>query len=138
MRRRLLVSASLKSRAGLAVSLPPLAASGEGQKSESTSGEAGSRRRLGVLSMALEQKHIDVLQEHLPYELNMLDQALLAWRIFPRPRDRAEWFAQMSAIEMFWVRARTLHEFFTRDYGPDSRTACANHFTAQPIDYDLG
>jgi len=87
--------------------------------------------------MAVEQKHIDVLREHLPYELSMLDQALAAWRIFQKPRDLAEWFTQMSAIEMFWVRPRTLHEFFTKDYGSDSRTACANHFTAQPVDYDL-
>src|SRR5690349_4588111 len=67
--------------------------------------------------MALEQKHVEVLREHLPYELNMLDHAASAWRIFQRPRDRAEGFAQMSAIEMFWVRARTLHEFSRKTTG---------------------
>lgn len=37
--------------------------------------------------MALEQKHIDVLREHLPYELNMLDEALLAWTSSQTPRS---------------------------------------------------
>jgi hypothetical protein len=87
---------------------------------------------------ALEQKHIDVLREHLPYELNMLDEALLAWTSFQKPRTMAQWFAQMSAIEMFWVKTRTLHEFFTRNAQAEGRTACANDFTAQPIQYDFG
>lgn len=43
----------------------------------------------------------------------------------------------MSAIEIFWVKARTLHEFFARDAQAEGRTACANDFTAQPIQYDF-
>jgi hypothetical protein len=87
--------------------------------------------------MALEQKHIDVLREHLPYELNMLDQALLAWKSSQEPHSMAEWFAQMSAIEMFWVKARTLREFFVRTAHTEGRTACANDFTTEPIQYDF-
>jgi hypothetical protein len=81
--------------------------------------------------MALEQKHIDVLREHLPYELEMLHEAMLAWA------SSTDWFRQMSAIEVFWVKARTLHEFFTRDAQAEGRTACANDFTTQQIRYDF-
>jgi hypothetical protein len=38
----------------------------------------------------LEQKHVDVLEEHLPYELNMLDEALGLRRISKGP---AIWLA---------------------------------------------
>jgi len=35
----------------------------------------------------LEQKYIDVLPEHLPLELNMSDEALLAWTSCQKNKD---------------------------------------------------
>ena len=37
--------------------------------------------------MELEQEHKDVLEEHLPYELDMLEEALSRWGSLPKEPD---------------------------------------------------
>jgi hypothetical protein len=88
----------------------------------------------------VEQRHVDVLEEHLPYELDMLEVALIAWGNLKQEQNesRDAWFSRMSAIEAFWVHARTIYEFFTRSTNAEGRTACANDFTLKQIAYDLG
>jgi hypothetical protein len=87
----------------------------------------------------IEQKNIDVLEEHLPYELDMLEEALRAWATSSKSAGESSstWFTRMSAIEAFWVHARTLHEFFTRSANTEGRTACANDFTEKQMDFDF-
>jgi len=79
-----------------------------------------------------------MLKEHLPYELNMLEQALLAWSRHEHMEDESPeyWFARMSAIEAFWTQARNIREFFTLS-GDEGRTARAKDFTVKPMDYDF-
>jgi hypothetical protein len=83
----------------------------------------------------LSQDQIDVLEEHLPYELNALEAGLAAWASSASDdRDRQYWFRRISAIEAFWVHARILHEFFTKT---EVRAASANHFTKSRRDYEI-
>lgn len=77
----------------------------------------------------LNQDDIAILEEHLPYELDMLVEALASWGSLPARADesRSDWFRRMSAIEVFWVHARNLEEFF-EDRQAEGRTAAASHF----------
>jgi hypothetical protein len=87
-------------------------------------------RKGDIVSDTMGRERIAILEEHLPYELDALDEALIAWRDIPK-RDnetKQQWFRRMSAIEAFWVHARNLEEFFEDRQG-DSRTAAASHFS---------
>jgi hypothetical protein len=88
-------------------------------------------RKGDIVSDTMSRERIAILEEHLPYELDVLDEALIAWCDNPK-RDnetKQQWFRRMSAIEAFWVHARNLEEFFEDRQG-DSRTAAASHFSA--------
>ena len=76
---------------------------------------------------ALSQEHIAILKEHLPYEIDMLEEALIAWSANPSRagETKQQWFRGMSALEAFWVHARNLAEFF-EDRKGESRTAAAS------------
>ncbi|MGA8155123.1 MAG: hypothetical protein WB822_02700 [Rhodoplanes sp.] len=83
--------------------------------------------------MELEQEHKDVLEEHLPYELDMLEEALSRWGSLPKEPD---FFRRNSTIETFWVHARNIHEFF-QNKQTNGRTAAANKFTTKSIYYEF-
>jgi hypothetical protein len=78
----------------------------------------------------LEQKEIAVLEEHLPYELDMLEESLIAWSLLQGSQDdknKQDWLRRMSVIEAFWVHARVLQEFFAKESA--GRAAVADDFT---------
>ena len=81
--------------------------------------------------MKPDQDQIDVLKEHLPYELDMLE---LAFILLPLETDV---FRRNSLLETFWLHARNLLEFFKKSKPKHARTAWANHFTQHPVEYDL-
>ncbi|WP_156380805.1 hypothetical protein [Pseudolabrys sp. Root1462] len=83
--------------------------------------------------MALDQAQIDVLEEHLPYELDMLEGSLGAWAGSDR-ETRGQWVARMAPIEAFWVHARILWEFFCKS---TTTAASADHFTTTRLTYDI-
>jgi hypothetical protein len=85
----------------------------------------------------LTQEQIDVLEEHLPYELDALEETLSAWGNSGSkapPATRLEWFARIAPIEALWVHARLLQEFFTKT---EQRAAYANHFTRNANSYEI-
>jgi hypothetical protein len=88
--------------------------------------------------MSLTQDQIDVLHEHLPYELNMLAWALNTWANIPAEPINLSDAGELnkcrrnSAVETFWLHARNLHEFFMQS---QTRTASADHFTNERVDY---
>jgi hypothetical protein len=85
--------------------------------------------------MALEKIKIDMLREHLPYELNMLDYAYEALAKETLQSDDAE-LSKNASIECFFLHARNLIEFFNGSKSVE-RTASAAHFTTEEISYDL-
>ena len=67
-------------------------------------------RKGDIVSDTMGREHIAILEEHLPYELDAVDKALIAWRDIPK-RDnetKQQWFRRMSAIKAFWV----IHEIW--------------------------
>ena len=87
----------------------------------------------------MEQEKIDVLEEHLPYELDMLEEAMIAWRSLPKPPDddnNQDWLKRMNVIEVFWVHARVLQEFFKNP--SSSGAAVADDFTVpETVRYEV-
>jgi hypothetical protein len=83
--------------------------------------------------MALEKEQIDMLVEHLPYELNMLDGAYELLANVEGEDDHAKMLTNVY-IECFFLHARNLIEFFTKT---QKRTASASMFTHKRIDYEL-
>jgi hypothetical protein len=71
----------------------------------------------------------EMLCEHLPYELDMLDAA---YRFLHSAEDRAEReqsrYKTNSAIEVFWLHARNLDEFVR--YNSGTAIAAAEDFTS--------
>jgi hypothetical protein len=68
--------------------------------------------------------------EHLPYELDMFEQAA-AFIMSPENKnlgpDLSDWFRRMSALEAFWIHARNLEEFFTQNApSPDGELSTAS------------
>jgi hypothetical protein len=51
-----------------------------------------------------------VLKEHLPYELDMLEQSFL--RLHSEGADELDKLIKNALVETFWVHARNLFEFF--------------------------
>jgi hypothetical protein len=71
-----------------------------------------------------------VLQEHLPYELDMLDAAFT----FLHSPDYVKFhtpFCKNTAIESFWLHARNLIEFLTRPPSGGAGTVSAQDFTTE-------
>jgi hypothetical protein len=95
--------------------------------------------------MNVEQKHYDMLVEHLPYEIAMLRNAyaflksvghLKIREAIPENAGIAT-FINNTTVEAFWVHTRCLLEFFHRVSQSEGRTACAQDFTRVPLNYDL-
>lgn len=82
----------------------------------------------------LERDKIFILVKHLPYELDMLEQALVTWR--ETQNDPENTYTKNSAIETFWLHARSLADFFRN--AKTGRTATASHFTAGWVEYSMG
>ena len=58
-----------------------------------------------------------LFEEHLPYELDMFEEAakfLMSEEFakLDRENNKDDWFRANAAIEAFWTYARTLREFF--------------------------
>lgn len=95
--------------------------------------------------MDFEQKHYDMLVEHVPYEIDMMRAAYAYLRSNDRIRVRDTigdvtglvTFLNNAAIEAFWVHTRNLLEFFRREAQAEGRTACAQDFTRTSQSYDL-
>ena len=83
--------------------------------------------------MSLELKEISILEEHLPYELDMLDKAyeLLITEMHNEEPNRV---IVSLCIECFWLHARNLIEFF-RGTNKSGRTAAAITFTKDQVAY---
>jgi hypothetical protein len=91
----------------------------------------------------MEQIKIDILKEHLPYELDMLDEAAAyagsTEAAETHTRKGPAWFKRNAAIEAFWTHARNLIEFLEREKSPDLNVSSASakdftdsfHFTLE-------
>jgi hypothetical protein len=91
----------------------------------------------------MEQIKIDILKEHLPYELDMLDEAAAyagsTEAAETHTRKGSAWFKRNAAIEAFWTHARNLIEFLEREKSPDLNVSSASakdftdgsHFTLE-------
>jgi hypothetical protein len=97
------------------------------------------------MEMAYEQKHYDMLVEHLPYEIDMLRISYAFLRSTERLKLRESLtekteivtFLSNAAIEAFWIHTSCLLEFFRRVSHAEGRTACAQDFTNERQPYDL-
>jgi hypothetical protein len=87
-----------------------------------------------------------VFEEHLPYELDMFDEAAKfimskEFAKLDRKNNKNDWFRANAAIEAFWTHARTLQEFFNQPKNPEPMLG-AHHASAKDFasDYwpDLG
>jgi hypothetical protein len=93
----------------------------------------------------LQSHHIEMLTEHLPYEINMMNCAFTfiisdgPSRVTNAIIQEAEFttFLRNLAVESFWIHARSLLEFFWRHSHVEGRTSSANDFTCAELNYDL-
>src|ERR1700730_3995551 len=75
----------------------------------------------------MDEIKISVLKEHLPYELDMLDEAVEYLRSAEAlASNRADWFRRSAAIEAFWTHARNLVEFLNRSKNRDLTVSSAS------------
>ncbi|MGE0036768.1 MAG: hypothetical protein AB7S93_14110 [Xanthobacteraceae bacterium] len=79
----------------------------------------------------MERAEIDLLKEHLPYELDMLDNAVCfmnspEFAKLGESSDKLDQFKKNAAIESFWTHARNLIEFLSRDKSPDLNVSSAS------------
>jgi hypothetical protein len=92
----------------------------------------GAREDLVNLKAWLMDKiKIEILKEHLPYELDMLDTAVAYLQSAESSSseeslDRATRFRRNAAIEAFWTHARNLVEFLTREKSGDLTVSSAS------------
>jgi len=78
------------------------------------------------------QVEIDMLNEHLPYELDMLEGAFVFLHHDKHAEDRKNVIVKNAMIEAFWTHARNLLEFLTRaPIGGPTGVAAACDFTGQ-------
>jgi len=71
-----------------------------------------------------------LLIEHLPYELNMLESAMVFLTSATFSEYRKQPFLRNCAIEAFWTHARNLNEFMAKARNPNaSGVAAARDFT---------
>jgi hypothetical protein len=82
------------------------------------------------------KRQCDLFEEHLPYELSMLDEAtdfLSSTRqVNDDPTTRQDWFRRQSAIEAFWVHARLLIEFFEKKTRTPNLSTDSTKFVPDP------
>lgn len=73
--------------------------------------------------MEEQDRKVQVFEVHLPYELDMFEEAakfLMSEEFAKLDREnKNDWFRANTAIEAFWTHARTLHEFFTHPKNPE-------------------
>lgn len=76
-----------------------------------------------------------ILKEHLPYELNMLDAAFTFLHSPDHAELRRNEFCKNTAIESFWLHARSLIEFLTHPPSGGGGHVSARDFTTkfQPV-----
>jgi hypothetical protein len=83
--------------------------------------------------------HKNILREHLPYEIDLLEQCIEAWRK-STPASRGEpkevWAKREMPINGFWLHARNLIEFFETS-ATDHQAAAADHFTTKHHYYEM-
>ena len=81
-----------------------------------------------------------LFDEHLPYELDMFDEAakfLMSdeFAKLDRMNNKDDWFRANAAVEAFWTHARTLQEFLRQPKNPepidDAHHAAAQDFTSE-------
>lgn len=87
----------------------------------------------------MEDVRKNILTEHLPYEIDLLEQCIEAWsHSVPASKgaSKSDWAKLMMPINGFWLHARNLIEFFTMP-ASDGRTAAADHFTTDTIHYQM-
>jgi hypothetical protein len=71
----------------------------------------------------MDQPKQDMLTEHLPYELDMLERAY-SFLHDPKFLDaRTDSFMRNATIEVFWAHVRNLNEFFRYPAGRDHASA---------------
>jgi hypothetical protein len=85
--------------------------------------------------MEEQERKKKLFTEHLPYELEMFDEAakfLMSdeFAKLDRDKNKDDWFRANAAIEAFWTHARTLQEFFTQPKNPEPLQH-AHHASAQ-------
>jgi hypothetical protein len=79
-----------------------------------------------------EKIKIEILAEHLPYELEMRDEATAHLQSIEfsesskEKRQCAVWFKRNAAIAAFWTHARNLIEFLTRTKSADLTISSAS------------
>lgn len=92
-----------------------------------------------------DQPHRDMLIEHLPYEIGMMNRSF-AFLVENRPEGLSALppkdsvtllFLRNTVIEAFWIHARALLEFFWLNAKDEGRVASARNFTTGFVDYDL-
>jgi len=71
-----------------------------------------------------------VLDDALPYELDMLDAAARYMQTdefskLTKPKTETEWLTCNATIESFWTHARCLMEFFSRRKNKDFTASAA-------------
>jgi hypothetical protein len=71
------------------------------------------------------QEKVDILEEHLPYEIMMLRYA------FDQLQTLERGLLANAFIETYCLHARNLIDFFWADASPKGRTPTANHFTTR-------
>lgn len=80
----------------------------------------------------MEEIQIEILKEHLPYELDMLDEATTYLQSIEfadsikETRRGAVWFKRNANIEAFWTHSRNLIEFLTRPKSVDLTVSSAS------------
>lgn len=83
----------------------------------------------------MEDRKKQLFDEHLPYELEMFEEAarfLMSDECakLDRENNKDDWFRANAAVEAFWTHARTLKEFFTQRKNPEP-VQDAHHASAQ-------
>lgn len=83
--------------------------------------------------LVLESRHISVLQEHLPYEIDMLDACV---QFLANSSCSDSDFTKNVMIECFFLHARNLLDFFLR-MSMDQNAVAAMHFTKDKVYYEF-
>jgi hypothetical protein len=88
-----------------------------------------------------EDRKKKLFEEHLPYELDMFDEAakfLMSddFKKLDRENNKDDWFRANAAIEALWTHARTLEEFFTQPKNPEPALE-VHHASAQDFASDF-
>ncbi len=78
----------------------------------------------------MEEDQINLLEEHLPYEHDMLDAAYEILTANAHTSAPQDWFSRNAAINEFWLHARNLIEFYCN---PSGTSASASDFTTEPL-----